>query len=147
MTRLTNRVARSCIVAVCLSLSLFGLGATAGAHTRPSAQSAPRGAKPAPEHLLIYAQEWSLWPSRTKLKPGTVDVQFWNRGQDSHDVVVRRLDAQGKMVGKVLDGVSLTPPGDIHSAVWHLKAGKYEIYCSLPGHLLMGMHAKLTVKS
>ncbi len=146
MSRLRKRrLARSCAAAACLTLSLVYLTAAAGAHPRRAAQPAPNRAKPAPQHLLIYAQEWSLWPSRTKLKAGTIDVQLWNRGQDSHDVRVRRLNAHGMMVGKVLDGVSVTPSGDIHSAVWHLQAGKYEIYCSLPGHLMMGMHAKLTV--
>jgi uncharacterized cupredoxin-like copper-binding protein len=113
----------------------LGLPAAASAHA----------ARPTPAHLLVYAQEWSLWPSRTTLPAGTVDVQLWNRGQDAHDVRVRRRNAQGVMVGAVLGGVSVTPSGDIHSAVWHLKAGRYEIYCSLPGHLMMGMHANLTV--
>jgi plastocyanin len=98
-----------------------------------------------PAHLLVYAQEWSLWPSRTRLAAGTIDVQLWNRGQDSHDVRVRRRSASGVMVGSVLAGVSITPSGDIHDAVWHLQAGRYELYCSLPGHLMMGMHANFTV--
>jgi uncharacterized cupredoxin-like copper-binding protein len=36
-------------------------------------------------------------------------------------------------------------PGHISDATWHLKAGHYELYCSMPGHLQLGMHAKLTV--
>jgi len=101
--------------------------------------------RPAPAHLLVYAQEWSLWPSRRSVPAGTVIVQLWNRGQDAHDLRIRRLDARGQMVGPVLGAVSITPSGQLSQATWHLRAGRYEIYCSLPGHLKMGMHARLTV--
>jgi plastocyanin len=100
---------------------------------------------PAPAHLLVYAQEWSLWPSRTSVPAGTVIVQLWNRGQDSHDLRIRRLDARGQMVGPILGAVGITPSGQVSQGTWHLKAGRYEIYCSLPGHLMMGMHTRLRV--
>jgi len=96
-------------------------------------------------NLLIYAQEWSLWPSRSSVPAGTIYVELWNRGQDMHDTWVRRLDKHGKMVGPVLGKVSVTLPGHISHATWHLKAGRYELFCSMPGHLKLGMHARLTV--
>ena len=99
----------------------------------------------APAHLLVYAQEWSLWPSRTSVPAGKVIVQLWNRGQDAHDLRIRRLDAHGQMVGPALDGVRITLSGHVNQATWYLKAGRYELYCSMPGHLKMGMHARLTV--
>jgi len=98
-----------------------------------------------PSHLLVYAQEWSLWPSRSSVPAGAVIVQLWNRGQDSHDLRIRRLNAHGQMIGPVEGAVRITPSGQISQATWHLKAGRYEIYCSLPGHLKMGMHTRLTV--
>ena len=136
-----HRLALRFIAALCLLAAFAIIDSTAGARTQP----AHRSPASAPAHLLVYAQEWSMWPSRTSLPAGTVDVQLWNRGQDAHDVRVRRLNATGAMVGAMLAGVSVTPSGAIHSAVWHLSAGHYEIYCSLPGHLAMGMHARITV--
>jgi plastocyanin len=100
---------------------------------------------PAPAHLLVCAQEWSLWPSRTSVPAGTVIVELWNRGQDAHDLRIRRLSARGHMIGSVLDAVRITPSGHISQATWHLSSGRYELYCSMPGHLQMGMHARLTV--
>jgi plastocyanin len=136
---------RLLLSAVAAALAVTGLALSlAGVSGATSSRSLP-AAKPAPAHLLIYAQEYSLWPSRTKLPAGTVDVQLWNRGQDAHDVRIRRLNPQGTMVGAVVGAVSVTPSGAIHTAVWHLKAGRYEIYCSLPGHMAMGMRAKLRV--
>jgi hypothetical protein len=111
----------------------------------PCGGVAAAASRPAPAHLLVYAQEWSLWPSRPSVPAGTVIVQLWNRGQDSHDLRIRRLDARGQMVGPVLGAVRITPSGQLSQAIWHLRAGRYEIYCSLPGHLAMGMHARLRV--
>jgi uncharacterized cupredoxin-like copper-binding protein len=96
-------------------------------------------------NLLINAQEYSLWPSRSSVPAGTVLVEFWNRGQDMHDAWIRKLNSSGQMVGPVLGKVKVTLPGHLSHATWHLKAGRYELYCSMPGHLKLGMHAKLTV--
>ncbi|HWE58653.1 MAG TPA: plastocyanin/azurin family copper-binding protein [Solirubrobacteraceae bacterium] len=101
--------------------------------------------KDAPANLLINAQEWSLWPSRSSVPAGTVYVELWNRGQDMHDTMIRRVNAAGQMVGQIDGRVKVTMPGHISDATWHLKAGHYELYCSMPGHLQLGMHAKLTV--
>lgn len=106
---------------------------------------AAAAAAPAPAHLLVYAQEWSLWPSRSSVPAGTVIVQLWNRGQDAHDLRIRRQNTRGQMFGPVLDGVRITLSGQVSQAIWHLKAGRYELYCSMPGHLKMGMHTRLTV--
>jgi uncharacterized cupredoxin-like copper-binding protein len=99
----------------------------------------------APANLLINAQEWSLWPSRASVPAGTVYVGLWNRGQDMHDAMIRRLNSAGQMVGPVLGHVKVTMPGKISEATWHLRAGRYELYCSMPGHMQLGMHARLTV--
>jgi len=111
----------------------------------PSGGVAVAASLPAPAHLLVYAQEWSLWPSRGSVPAGTVIVELWNRGQDAHDLRIRRLGAHGQMIGPVLGTVRITPSGQLSHATWHLKAGRYELYCSMPGHLQMGMHAHLTV--
>jgi hypothetical protein len=97
-----------------------------------------------PARLLVYAQEWSLWPSRSKLHSGRVIVQLWNRGQDAHDLRIRRLDRDGAMVGRT-QGVGVTASGQLRQATWHLSKGTYELYCSMPGHMKLGMHARLTV--
>lgn len=98
-----------------------------------------------PTNLLINAQEWSLWPSRASVPAGTVYVELWNRGQDMHDAMIRRLDAAGQMAGPILGRVKVTMPGTISNATWHLRRGRYELYCSMPGHMKLGMHARLTV--
>jgi hypothetical protein len=105
----------------------------------------PAAKRLAYSHLLVDVQEWSLFPSRATVPAGTVAVQLWNRGQDPHDTQIRRLNTRARMVGPVLGRVKVTSPGKIGQATWHLKAGKYELYCSLPGHIKLGMSARLTV--
>jgi hypothetical protein len=94
--------------------------------------------------MLVYAQEWSLWPSRGSVPAGQVTVQLWNRGEDAHDLRVRRL-RHGRMVGRA-QGVRVTPSGGLHEATWKLGPGTYELYCSLPGHRHRGMHVRLVVR-
>lgn len=97
-----------------------------------------------PARMLVYAQEWSLSPSRASLPAGRVTVQLWNRGMDAHDLRIRRLNRAGAMVGAT-QGVKVTQPGAISSANWRLGPGTYEIYCSLPYHLMRGMHVRIRV--
>ena len=110
-----------------------------------AAQSVAVASHAPPARMLVYAQEWSLWPSRTHLPAGRVLVQLWNRGQDAHDLRVRRLDRHGRLVGAA-QGVAVTQSGALSESSWHLAAGRYELYCSLPGHLHRGMHTLLIVR-
>jgi uncharacterized cupredoxin-like copper-binding protein len=127
-------VVLACLATGAVNAAAGAVRAAAGADTHHSASN-----------LLIDAQEWSLWPSRGRVPAGTIYVELWNRGQDMHDAWVRRLNAAGQMVGPVLDRVPVTLPGRISHATWHLKPGHYELFCSMPGHIEMGMHARLTV--
>jgi hypothetical protein len=94
--------------------------------------------------MLVYAQEWSLWPSRGSLPAGRVTVQLWNRGQDAHDLRVRRV-RRGGMVGRA-QGVRVTLSGALGQGTWKLAPGTYELYCSLPGHRHRGMHVRIRVR-
>jgi hypothetical protein len=121
-------------MALLLAVSVAGLGVmNAGASVRP------------PARMLVYAQEWSLWASRTSLPAGRVTVQLWNRGQDAHDLRIRRLDRRGRMAGHA-QGLAATASGVISEASWRLGPGRYELYCSMPGHLRRGMHVRLVVR-
>jgi uncharacterized cupredoxin-like copper-binding protein len=117
----------------------------AGAPAAVSAAKAPsEGAAKVPARLLVYAQEWSLWPSRPSIASGKVIVQLWNRGEDAHDLRVRKL-SHGAMVGRT-QGDAITQSGKVSQATWHLGPGTYELYCSMPGHLAKGMHTRITVR-
>jgi hypothetical protein len=125
------------------SFVLIALLAVAVAGAAPALGA--RRARKAPAHLLVYAQEWSLWPSRTSLPAGSVSVELWNRGQDAHDLRLRRL--RGKhMVGRLDGAVKVTLSGGLSNTSWKLRPGRYMLYCSMPGHYMKGMHTVLTVR-
>jgi hypothetical protein len=126
-------------------------GAAAGSARAPwsvSVQAArfvsAHAAVAAPARMLVYAQEWALWPSRGSLPAGSVIVQLSNRGQDAHDLRIRRL-RHGRMTGRA-QGVAVTSSGRLRQGIWHLRRGTYELYCSMPGHVRLGMHARLVVR-
>jgi hypothetical protein len=118
---------------IALGLALFGVGPVRAVAARR------------PARLLVYAQEWSLWGSRRTVPQGTVTVQLWNRGQDAHDLRIRRLSRAGRLIGAV-QGVAVTLSGALSQASWHLRPGRYELYCSMPGHRAKGMHTLLVVR-
>ncbi len=128
-------------VAIVMGAAAMGAGGLA-AGAGPSAAQLP--SEGAPSRLLVYAQEWSLWPSRPSLHAGRVIVQLWNRGQDAHDLRIRRL-SRGVMVGRA-QGAAVTQSGKLSQATWHLSPGTYELYCSMPGHLKRGMHTRIAVR-
>src|ERR1019366_4366701 len=126
--------ARRILAALVLAMSVAAFGVmNAGASVRPAGR------------MLVYAQEWSLWPSRTSLPAGRVIVQLWNRGQDAHDLRVKRLDRHGRMTGRA-EAPGGAQSGAIGEASWRLAPGHYELYCSMPGHLRQGMHVKLLLR-
>jgi uncharacterized cupredoxin-like copper-binding protein len=125
----------------CLAAVLCA-GSVGAAVAVPSASAAH---KPYPARLLVYAQEWSLQPSRASLPAGPVIVQLWNRGQDAHDLRVQRMNSSGAMVGPT-QAVKITQPGTVSTAHWMLAPGRYMLFCSLPGHMAAGMHVNITVR-
>jgi uncharacterized cupredoxin-like copper-binding protein len=123
---------------------LLGAGSVLAA-LGPCAYAGAAGeAAHAPARLLIYAQEWSLWPSRQTIAAGNVQVELWNRGQDAHDLRIRRV-SHGRMIGSA-QAVATTQSLAIRSGAWRLRPGRYELYCSMPGHLALGMHTTLVVR-
>jgi uncharacterized cupredoxin-like copper-binding protein len=99
----------------------------------------------APARMLVTAQEYSLTLSRGSIARGALTVQLYNRGQDAHDLNIRRLGARGQPLGSV-QNLALTQSGALTQATWHLAPGRYELYCSLPGHEQRGMRAYLLVR-
>jgi plastocyanin len=95
--------------------------------------------------MLVIAQEYSLTLSRGSVPAGALTVQLYNRGQDAHNLNVRRLDSRGRQTGST-QAVSVTRSAGLTQATWHLAPGRYELYCSLPGHEKRGMRAYLVVR-
>jgi hypothetical protein len=95
----------------------------------------------APSRLLVSGQEYSLTLSRGSVKRGPALIQFLNRGDDPHDLRLRRI---GASAARTVSGPEV-PPGRLVDLEAHLRPGRYRLWCSLPGHRERGMRALLTV--
>ena len=87
--------------------------------------------------LAISETEFKIQLPATKMAPATVDVQVTNKGKTIHNLVIK-----GPGVSKSTKDLN---PGGQDSFQVQLKAGTYELYCSIPGHKELGMDAKLQV--
>jgi plastocyanin len=99
----------------------------------------------APARLLVTATEFRFALSRGTLKAGPAVVQLADRGEDAHDLVLRRLNVRGREHGPRRT-VAETQPGAVTTRSFTLAAGRYVLFCSLPGHRRLGMQARVTVR-
>jgi uncharacterized cupredoxin-like copper-binding protein len=108
--------------------------ATAAKTTTAKTTTAPPKPAPAPEIVQVTETEFKITLSPTKLKHGTVTFAVKNVGKLPHDLAI----AGGPKS-------ALISPGKSGTLTTNLKAGKLELYCSVPGHKQAGMDLKTTV--
>jgi hypothetical protein len=93
----------------------------------------------APARLMVQADEYSLVLSRQGVARGPALIQLVNRGEDPHDLRLRRRG------GSHAISISEVRPGGIAQARVRLRTGRYRLWCSLAGHRARGMRATLRV--
>ena len=71
----------------------------------------------------------------TDLKAGEITFEVKNDGKIPHDLAIKGTS----------DKTELIPPGGTAELKVTLKAGKYELYCTVPGHEAAGMKLNITV--
>ncbi len=94
----------------------------------------------APAPVAMTATEFKWTPKDVNVAAGDVTFNVVNKGTVEHNFVVE--DPKGKVV-KEVDSIQ---PGKSAQVKVTLKAGKYAIVCTVPGHREAGMVATLTVK-
>lgn len=97
-----------------------------------------------PARLLVSADEYRLTLSRERLAAGRAIVQLLNRGEDDHDLRLRRIVDAGRSPGTAVE-LEAASPGKLVERVVRLRRGRYRLWCSLPGHRALGMRAVLRV--
>ena len=112
-------------------LALAGLvGAVLGA--------APADAAPA--RLLVEAREFNFTLSRSQIKPGVAIIQLANRGEDPHDLRLKRVG------GKRRGTIPKTLPDEVGEWEGRLSKGRFRLICTIEGHEALGMRATLRVR-
>ena len=114
-----------------------GRGSPLGGSGGPLGVSGPLG-----RYLSVAADEFRLALSRPALAAGAVTVELRNVGEDPHNLVISRDTGSRPVVAAFPD----TPSGAVETRGLQLPAGGYYLYCSLAGHELLGMSARLQVR-
>lgn len=99
---------------------------------------APTRAKPS-SYLQVSEIEYRIVLSRGVVKAGPVNLQQIDAGMDPHNLNLRYRRSPNATAEALLQ------PGQLNNTVIYLRPGIYHLWCSLPGHWALGMHAVLKV--
>jgi plastocyanin len=128
----------------CGVLAVAGCGggnkkeSSAPATTPPAQTPAKTTAGGGAKALTIDESEFKLAPKDANVGSGAVTVTAKNVGTIAHT-----LEIEGKGVEKKTANIQ---PGSSADLKVNLKPGKYEMYCTIPGHKQSGMEGTITVK-
>jgi len=92
-------------------------------------------AKPAATKVPVSETEFKITLASTDLKAGEITFEVKNDGKIPHDLAIKGT----------ADKTKLIPAGGTAELKVTLKAGKYELYCTVPGHEAAGMKLNVTV--
>lgn len=120
----------------CRSRLLLAVACTALPVACSSGSGLPAVDGPTAPKLELGATEMRYSPSRIAVAAGQVPVVLRNEGLVVHDL---RIEDEPSLLVEAA-------PGKTATATWELSKGRYEIYCSLPGHRAAGMEGVLEVR-
>jgi len=106
---------------------------TVGQTSAQSTTTTP--AKPAATKVPVSETEFKIVAGSTDLKAGEITFEVKNDGKLPHDLAIKETGDKTKLI----------PVGGTAELKVTLKAGKYELYCTVPGHEAAGMKLNITV--
>ena len=92
-------------------------------------------AKPQASTVAVSETEFKITAATTSLKAGQVTFEVKNTGKIPHDLAIKQTGDKTKLI----------QPGGSAKLTVTLKAGRYELYCTVPGHEAAGMKQNITV--
>jgi uncharacterized cupredoxin-like copper-binding protein len=98
-----------------------------------------RAAAATSSRLQVIELEYRLTLSRGTVKAGPVSLEAIDRGMDPHDLRLRKVATQREIAVPELTSRQRW------DGVVRLTPGIYDLWCSLPEHAKLGMHARLKV--
>ena len=98
-------------------------------------QETTTSAKPAETKVPVSETEFKITTASTDFKAGEITFEVKNDGKIPHDLAIKGTS----------DKTELIPAGGTAELKVTLKAGKYELYCTVPGHEEAGMKLSITV--
>ena len=108
---------------------------TTTAQTTTTEVTTTAPAKPAATKVPVSETEFKITLASTDLKAGEITFEAKNDGKIPHDLAIKGTS----------DKTELIAAGGTAELKVTLKAGKYELYCTVPGHEAAGMKLNITV--
>jgi uncharacterized cupredoxin-like copper-binding protein len=105
---------------------------TAKTTTQPTTTTT---AKPAATKVPVSEVEFKITLASTNFKAGEITFEAKNDGKIPHDLAIKGTSDKTKLI----------PPGGSAELKVTLTPGKYELYCTVPGHEAAGMRLNITV--
>jgi uncharacterized cupredoxin-like copper-binding protein len=105
---------------------------TAQTSTKATTTAAP---KPAATKVPVSETEFKIVAGSTDFKAGEITFEAKNDGKIPHDLAIKGTGDKTKLID----------PGSTAELKVTLKAGKYELYCTVTGHEALGMKLNITV--
>jgi hypothetical protein len=118
-----------------LALTFVVLSAIAGLVALPVDAGADRLS-----FVQVVEKEYTLTPSRPRVRTGSVSLELVNFGMDNHDLVIK----SAKPGTTPVRFKQLAPLGRAERTL-KLPVGRYFLWCSVADHRARGMHATLVV--
>jgi hypothetical protein len=94
----------------------------------------------APARLGVGAGDFSFTLSRLAVRSGPIVIELQNRGEDAHDLRLRRIG------GTRTYRLPETRPGEHAELETRLRPGRFRLWCSVADHRARGMSATLVVR-
>jgi len=109
---------------------------TAKTTTQAATTTAPTTTAAKPQTKVSVSEtEFKITTDLTSFKAGQITFVAKNDGKIPHDLAVKGTS----------DKTNEIPPGGTDELKVTLKPGKYELYCTIPGHEQAGMKLTITV--
>jgi hypothetical protein len=110
--------------------------------TAAAVLAAPAAAAARPTAVGVGEREWRIALYRPWVPAGLVKFNVRNFGEDGHDFVVRNRRG---IVRARLPELDAGATASVTARL--MRRGRYRVYCSLPGHVELGMRAVLRVSA
>jgi uncharacterized cupredoxin-like copper-binding protein len=105
----------------------------------------------------VSLKEWSVSPSQTEARPGTVTFEVRNEGSMPHQLVVIKSDLPPEMLPvangdiatsqvRILESIDPIGSGATAEVRFEATAGKYVLVCNVPGHYQQGMTTSFLIE-
>jgi uncharacterized cupredoxin-like copper-binding protein len=126
------------VVAFVFFFGMLAAVETFGAESGKPEAAGPETTTPAQGNTVVVDEtEFKITTATTTFKAGQITFEAKNVGKIPHDLAIKGTP----------DKTPLIQPGASATLTATLKPGKYELYCTVPGHEAAGMKLNITVTS